>query len=34
MFSAPLPVATGEVVTRDGFAFADFQLPAAEAVSV
>ncbi|MGO9325314.1 MAG: ATP-binding protein [Terracidiphilus sp.] len=34
MFSAPLPVATGEVVTRDGFTFADFQLPAAEAVSV
>ncbi|MGB8029062.1 MAG: ATP-binding protein [Terracidiphilus sp.] len=34
MFSAPLPVATGEVVTRDGFTFADFTIPAAETVSV
>ncbi len=34
MFSATLPVATGEVVTRDGFTFADFTMPAAEAVSV
>jgi diphthamide synthase (EF-2-diphthine--ammonia ligase) len=33
MFSAPLPVATGEVVTRDGFTFADFTMPAAEAVT-
>jgi len=33
MFSAPLPVATGEVVTRDGFTFADFTMPAAETVS-
>ena len=33
MFSATLPVATGEVVTRDGFTFADFTMPAAEAVS-
>ena len=34
MFSAPLPITTGEIVTRDGFAFADFTMPAAEAVSV
>jgi diphthamide synthase (EF-2-diphthine--ammonia ligase) len=26
MFSAPLKIETGEVVNRDGFAFADFQL--------
>jgi uncharacterized protein (TIGR00290 family) len=26
MFSAPLPLETGEVVDRDGFAFADFQV--------
>ncbi|MGB7266186.1 MAG: ATP-binding protein, partial [Terracidiphilus sp.] len=26
-FSAPLPLATGEVVTRDGFTFADFLFP-------
>ena len=26
MFSAPLPLETGEVVTRDGFTFADFVL--------
>ncbi|MGA9060228.1 MAG: ATP-binding protein [Terracidiphilus sp.] len=25
MFSAPLPLQTGEIVTRDGFTFADFQ---------
>jgi uncharacterized protein (TIGR00290 family) len=34
MFSDPLPITTGEVVTRDGFTFADFTIPAAEAVSV
>jgi uncharacterized protein (TIGR00290 family) len=28
MFSAPLPLATGEIVTRDGFTFADFRIPA------
>jgi uncharacterized protein (TIGR00290 family) len=33
MFSAPLPIETGEVVTRDGFTFADFTMPTAEAVS-
>ena len=33
MFSAPLPIETGEVVTRDGFTFADFTMAAAEAVS-
>jgi uncharacterized protein (TIGR00290 family) len=33
MFSAPLPIETGEVVTRDGFTFADFTMPAVEAVS-
>jgi uncharacterized protein (TIGR00290 family) len=27
MFSAPLPIATGEIVTRDGFSFADFRIP-------
>jgi diphthamide synthase (EF-2-diphthine--ammonia ligase) len=27
MFSAPIPIATGEVVTRDGFSFADFLIP-------
>jgi uncharacterized protein (TIGR00290 family) len=27
MFSAPLPLETGEIVTRDGFTFADFLLP-------
>ena len=26
MFSAPLPLTTGEIVTRDGFTFADFLL--------
>jgi uncharacterized protein (TIGR00290 family) len=26
MFSAPIPLETGEVVTRDGFTFADFQI--------
>jgi diphthamide synthase (EF-2-diphthine--ammonia ligase) len=26
MFTAPLPLVSGEVVDRDGFAFADFQL--------
>ena len=26
MFSAPLPIQSGEVVLRDGFAFADFQV--------
>jgi diphthamide synthase (EF-2-diphthine--ammonia ligase) len=25
MFTAPLPIATGEIVTRDRFVFADFQ---------
>jgi uncharacterized protein (TIGR00290 family) len=34
MFSAPLPITTGEVVTRDGFTFADFTMPAAEPVTV
>jgi hypothetical protein len=34
MFSAPLPLSTGEIVTRDGFTFADFTMPAAEPVSV
>jgi diphthamide synthase (EF-2-diphthine--ammonia ligase) len=33
MFQAPLPLATGEIVTRDGFTFADFAMTAAEAVS-
>jgi uncharacterized protein (TIGR00290 family) len=33
MFSAPLPLAPGEIVTRDGFTFADFLMPAAEPVS-
>ena len=33
MFQAPLPIETGEVVTRDGFTFADFTMAAAEAVS-
>ena len=27
MFSAPLPIDTGEIVTRDGFTFADFRIP-------
>jgi len=27
MFSAPLPIVTGEIVTRDRFVFADFRLP-------
>ncbi len=26
MFSAPLPIAAGEIVTRDGFTFADFHI--------
>jgi uncharacterized protein (TIGR00290 family) len=30
MFSAPLAIETGEIVTRDGFRFADFLMPAAE----
>jgi uncharacterized protein (TIGR00290 family) len=34
MFSAPLPIESGEVVTRDGFTFADFTMAAAEAVTV
>jgi uncharacterized protein (TIGR00290 family) len=34
MFRTPLPITTGEIVTRDGFTFADFTMPAAEAVSV
>jgi uncharacterized protein (TIGR00290 family) len=34
MFRAPLPITTGEVVTRDGFTFADFTMPANEAVFV
>jgi diphthamide synthase (EF-2-diphthine--ammonia ligase) len=29
MFHAPLPVEIGEIVTRDGFTFADFLLPVA-----
>ncbi len=28
MFTAPLPLANGEIVTRDSFVFADFLLPA------
>jgi uncharacterized protein (TIGR00290 family) len=32
MFSAPLPIETGEIVTREGFTFADFLMPAAETV--
>lgn len=28
MFSAPIPIATGEIVTRERFVFADFLLPA------
>jgi diphthamide synthase (EF-2-diphthine--ammonia ligase) len=34
MFTTPLPISTGEIVTRDGFTFADFLMPAAESVSV
>ena len=34
MFSAPIPIDTGEVVTRDGFTFADFAVPAAVALTV
>ncbi len=34
VFSAPLPITTGEIVTRDGFTFADFTMPAAEPVFV
>ena len=30
MFQAPLVIETGEIVTREGFRFADFLLPAAE----
>jgi uncharacterized protein (TIGR00290 family) len=30
MFRTPLPISTGEVVTRDGFTFADFTMAAAE----
>jgi uncharacterized protein (TIGR00290 family) len=26
MFSAPIPISTGEIVTRDGFTFADFRV--------
>jgi uncharacterized protein (TIGR00290 family) len=26
MFSTPIPIATGEIVTRDGFTFADFRV--------
>ncbi|HVN94136.1 MAG TPA: hypothetical protein VMT38_10590 [Terracidiphilus sp.] len=33
MFRAPLPLETGEIVTRDGFVFADLALTSAEAVS-
>jgi uncharacterized protein (TIGR00290 family) len=33
MFRMPLPLETGEVVTRDGFTFADFTMAAAEVVS-
>jgi hypothetical protein len=29
MFSAPLPVVTGEIVDRDGFVFADLLLESA-----
>lgn len=34
MFRAPLLIETGEVVTRDGFTFADFAMLAAEPVGV
>ncbi len=34
MFSASIPLDAGEIVARDGFTFADFLLPAAEAISV
>ena len=34
MFSAPLPIVTGEIVTRDRFAFADLLMPLAEPVSL
>jgi len=34
MFRTPLPIAAGEVVTREGFTFADFTMPAAELVNV
>jgi hypothetical protein len=33
MFTAPLPLETGEIVTRDRFVFADLMMPAAEPVS-
>jgi uncharacterized protein (TIGR00290 family) len=33
MFQAPLVIETGEIVTREGFRFADFLLPAAEAAT-
>jgi uncharacterized protein (TIGR00290 family) len=33
MFSAPLQIETGEIVNREGFEFADFLMPAAEAVA-
>jgi len=33
MFQAPLPIETGEIVSREGFQFADFLLPAAETAS-
>jgi uncharacterized protein (TIGR00290 family) len=32
MFAAPLPLETGEIVTRDRFVFADFLIPAPDAV--
>ncbi len=34
MFSAPILINRGEVVTRDGFTFADLTMPTPEAVSV
>lgn len=34
MFRSPLPIETGEVVTRDGFTFADFAMQASEALRV
>jgi uncharacterized protein (TIGR00290 family) len=33
MFAAPLPLETGEIVTRERFVFADFLIPAAEAAA-
>jgi diphthamide synthase (EF-2-diphthine--ammonia ligase) len=33
MFAAPLPLETGEIVTRERFVFADFLIPAAGAAA-